>query len=159
MDAMTAPDGRPALFDGAAWVSQDGRYWWNGAAWQPIKRKGFHPNFFVMGMGLLVVAALAYMVTGVMRNTANTPAIALGVTNAHIDNEIRISFDYSRATTCNHLTFNYAFFDKGGKKISDYQDETPTNVTGHKLYHFSRWVSPPLSSSAVRFTVADVCSG
>src|SRR5205807_2283637 len=52
MSAVFGPDGRPAQFDGTAWVSADGTEFWDGAAWQPIRRPKARPS------GLVIVLAI-----------------------------------------------------------------------------------------------------
>ena len=89
MSAMVGPDGKPPTFDGAAWVSQDGRYFWNGAAWQPIKRRGFQ---LPIALPLIIVAVLvgAWFV---LQHLPQPSPIKYGVTNARIDSSTEFEFD------------------------------------------------------------------
>ncbi len=62
MDAQIRPDGQPPRFDGAAWVSQDGRHFWNGSGWQPVARPSFKPSGLFIGLALVVVVLAGYLV-------------------------------------------------------------------------------------------------
>src|SRR5260370_42023776 len=103
---VTGPDGRPAVFDGAAWVSQDRLYWWNGAAWQPIKKPGFRPSGLVIILALFVIGTVIY----IAYSNLTRPFEGEGVTNAKIDSQTQIEFDYHASGTCSSLVFNYKFF-------------------------------------------------
>ena len=158
MDAMVAPDGRPATFDGSAWVSQDGKYWWNGAAWQPIRRKQ-GPNLFVIGVGLVIIVAVALVVTGVIRPGTTKPAPpTMGVSNSKIDSSSRIEFDYARPNDCKRLNFQIVFYDKAGHSLGTYESDFKSNVTGGESHHYVFYTTDAIPPSAVRFTAADVCS-
>ena len=59
---VTGPDGQPAVFEGGAWVSQDRRYWWNGAAWLPMRKPGAaSPWLMRTGVWLLFAALVGYV--------------------------------------------------------------------------------------------------
>ena len=63
MDAPFGPDGLPARFDGGAWRSHDGLYWWNGAAWVPAAKKSLAGPWLVkFGSALVLLALLGYAV-------------------------------------------------------------------------------------------------
>ena len=157
MNVMVAPDGKPAQFNGQAWISQDGKYSWNGAAWQRIgKRRG--PNLFVIGMGVLIVGAVGLVVTGVIRPAPPppTPKVVMGVTNAKIDSSTRIEFDYARSSNCVQLRFEITFYDKAGHAqdlyIGDAQFVSP-GVTHHYVFHTDHAIPP----TSVRFAVTPTC--
>jgi hypothetical protein len=155
------PDGRPAVFDGAAWVSQDRRYWWNGAAWLPIKKTGFRPSGLVIVLGFFVIAAAAY----ILYSTLTRHFEGDGVTNARIDSSTQIEFDYHASRSCNKLTFGYKFFDSGGHQVDTLSDVNGHAVSGGSDYHFtisgSQGVvggSVTIDPRAVRFEADAVCN-
>src|SRR5882672_10411600 len=157
MDALLGPDGQPARFDGAAWVTSDGRYWWNGTAWLPVvRRRSFRPNWFVIGMAVLCVGAVIYIVRGFGEEVARRSAV-IGVTNTRIDSPTQVEFDYQRANSCQNLTFEYWFYDQGGSKIQVLRDLTSTSVIGHRVYHITVTMNTPINSSAARFLAVDTC--
>jgi hypothetical protein len=156
MSAEVGPDGRPPRFDGAAWVSQDGRYWWNGAAWQPVaKPRGFRPSGLLILLAVFIFGAVGY----VAFNLLHQPFAGEGVSNAKIDSPTEIEFDYRRASTCNDLTFQYDFFDKSGNHVDVFHDLTGGRVDGGVLNHFDIKgdASQPIASSAVRFEANATC--
>jgi hypothetical protein len=130
---IAGPDGRPAVFDGAAWVSQDRRYWWNGAAWQPIKKPGFRPSGLVIVLGLFVAGAAAV----ILYSALTRPFEGEGVSNAKIDSSTQIEFDYHASTSCSKLTFDYKFFDSGGHQVDSLSDSNAHAVNGNTDYHFT----------------------
>jgi hypothetical protein len=72
------PDGRPAVYEGGAWVSQDRRYFWNGAAWLPAKRAG--GPLINIGIGLLFLAIIGYAAyTTLATQSAYTIGFYVGV--------------------------------------------------------------------------------
>jgi hypothetical protein len=80
MDAQLGPDGRPAVFEGGAWVSQDRRFWWNGAAWLPLRRGGAGIPFVNIGIGVLFVAIIGYVgYTTLATESAYTIGFYVGV--------------------------------------------------------------------------------
>src|SRR5258708_6500357 len=113
MDAMLGPDGRPSRLDGAAWISADGRFWWNGAAWQPIKRPGLRLPIAIPAIILVVAFAAWFVVTKVLAPPGSS-VVVMGVSNAKIDGSSRIELDYARADTCPDLTFEIVFYDQAG---------------------------------------------
>ena len=161
MSTMVGPDGQPSRFDGAAWVSSDGRFWWNGAAWQPMGRPRFRPNYFVLGMAVLLVAAGIFAIQRVQYNIAHPEVVPLGFTNERIDSPTEISFDYARSTSCNSVTFTFQFFDRNGAQVADnLASEAGTYVPANKTIHFTETIrTGQIPSSAVRFTGLDVCHG
>src|SRR5258708_34898773 len=101
MDFQVGPDGQPPRFDGAAWVSQDGRHFWNGAAWQPIKKPRTRISGLVIALAVLVVAGVAFIAYAVL---SPKPFEGEGVSNARIDSSTEIEVDYRRGTTWRELT-------------------------------------------------------
>ena len=80
MDAQIGPDGRPAVFEGGAWVSQDRRFWWNGAAWLPLKKAGAGIPLANLGIGLLFLAIIGYVAyTTLATESAYTIGFYVGV--------------------------------------------------------------------------------
>ena len=155
MDAMIGPDGHPPTFNGAAWVSHDGRYWWNGAVWQPIKRRGFRPPIAVTVIVLVVLAGAWF----VLKSIPPPAPPALGVTNGSIVSSTEFTFDYRRSKTCNDLTFNYLFFEGGGKQVDKFADEKHNRVLGDKTYHFHIYAfGVTIDSHAVRFDAIPTCN-
>ncbi|SRR5579872_495248 len=61
MDTPLGPDGWPAIFESGAWLSHDRRFWWNGAAWVPLKTPSTAIPFVNIGMGLLIAATIGYV--------------------------------------------------------------------------------------------------
>ncbi len=157
MSAEIGPDGQPPRFDGAAWVSQDGRYFWNGVAWQPIARPGFRPSGLVIGLAIVVVAIGA---VGIYVALKPHPFEGEGVSNAKIDSPTEIEFDYRRGSSCANLTFEYKFFDSSGKQVDDLADTKGDAVDGGRDYHFDIKASPgepAIDSRAVRFEADATC--
>jgi len=62
MDSPIGPDGLPAILDGGAWRSHNGRYWWNGVAWVPANKSVTGQWMVKIGITLLLVALLGYAV-------------------------------------------------------------------------------------------------
>lgn len=158
---VVGPDGRPAVFDGVAWVSQDRRYWWNGAAWQPIKRPGFRPSGLVIVIGLIIAGIVFFIVY----SNLTRPFEGDGVTNATIDSSTQIEFDYHASQTCSNLNFNYKFFDGSGHQVDSLSDATGHAVSGGADYHFtisgSQGVvggSVTIDTRATRFEADAVCN-
>jgi len=80
MDTQLGPDGRPAVFEGDAWVSQDRRFWWNGAAWLPLKRAGAAIPLVNIGIVLLILAIIGYVAyTMLATESAFTVGFYVGV--------------------------------------------------------------------------------
>ena len=79
-DTQLGPDGRPALFESGIWLSQDRRFWWNGAAWLPVRRSGTGFPFANVGLGLLFVAIIGYVAyTTLATESAYTIGFYVGV--------------------------------------------------------------------------------
>src|SRR5579859_1421763 len=123
---MIGPDGLPPRFTGAAWVSQDGRYWWNGTAWQAIVTKR-GPNLALIGFVIVIVAVIAFVVYAYPRPIVDT--VQYGVTNATIDSPRQIEFDYRAHDSCNTLKFDYTFYNVQGIKVDEFQDQESSQVT------------------------------
>jgi hypothetical protein len=156
MSAEVGPDGQPPRFDGAAWVSQDGRYWWNGAVWQPVARpRGFRPSVLLIVLAVLIFGAVGYIAFSLLHQ----PFAGEGVSNAKIDSSTEIEFDYRRGSTCSNLTFQYNFFDGNGKQVDVFHDSTGGRVDGGVLTHFDIKgdASQPIDSRAVRFEADATC--
>lgn len=154
---MVAPDGSPASFNGTAWVSQDGKYWWNGAAWQPMhRRRG--PNLFVVGVGVLIAVAALLVITGVIRPAPSPPSppVVMGVTHEKIDSASRIEFDYARSTPCNYMTLQVAFYDKSGLLVDNYVGSVGS-VSGGAIHHYVFDTKQPIPQTAVRFVASPTC--
>jgi len=155
-DQLIDPSGRPPHFDGAAWVSQDGNYWWNGTAWQPILRRRRVP-WGVVGGVLAVIAASAFVIHSFPRQIIDTSTY--GATNAQIDSSGLIEFDYRAHDTCNNLTFIYTFYNPQGIKVSEFPDQQSKQVTAGQTYHFTIAIGngQQIDSSATRFTATPTC--
>ena len=80
MDAV-GPDGRPAVFEGGAWHSQDRRFRWTGAAWVATSQPQLASQWMVrIGAGFVLLAALSYAVyTMVATQSAYTVGFYVGV--------------------------------------------------------------------------------
>ena len=157
MNVMVAPDGKPAQFNGQAWMSQDGKYWWNGAAWQRIgRRRG--PNLFVIGMGVLIAAVVVLVVTGVIRPAPPppTPKVVMGVTNPKIDSSTQIEFDYARSASCSQLRFEITFYDKAGHALDRYLG-TVNFVSARSTHHYVFHTDHAIATGSVRFAVTPTC--
>jgi len=153
MSGMMGPDGKPATFDGTAWVSEDGRYWRNGAAWQPFKRRGFQPPIAVTAIVLLVLAGAWF----VLHNLPKAPPEKYGVTNAKIDSSTEFEFDYRRSATCDDLTFDYLFYDKSGHQVDHFQGEKHNKVVANETVHFDVIGFEAIDARAVRFDAIPTC--
>ena len=157
MAVEVGPDGQPPRFDGAAWVSHDGKYFWNGAAWQPIaKPRGFRPSVLVVVLAVFIFGAVGYFAF----NLLHQAYAGEGVSNAKIDSRTEIEFDYRRGSTCNNLTFHYTFFDGNGKQVDALDDASGGRVDGGVLTHFDIKgdASQPIDSRAVRFQADATCN-
>jgi hypothetical protein len=154
---MVDPAGQLPRWDGAAWISQDGRFWWNGTAWQPIVRRRQTP-WGLIALAIAIIAVIAIVVHSVPRQIIDTTQY--GVTNAQIDSPTLIEFDYRAKDSCNNLTFVYTFYDAQGIKVGEFQDEHGNQVTGGKSYHFtiSTTNGQSIDPSATRFTATPNCS-
>jgi hypothetical protein len=155
MDEIVGPDGRPAHFNGAAWISSDGAYWWNGATWQRyVVRRQFRINGFVVVMLLLCAGVASYLV---YQYTHQPPPVAQGVFNTRIVSSTEIQFDYQRATSCRDVTFEYLFFDKKDGRVQDLFGDGHHDVAAMQVNHVDVTLVTALPSSAVRFVVVDTC--
>jgi hypothetical protein len=158
LSAMIGPDGLPPTFNGAAWVSRDGKHWWNGTYWQPIVSKR-GPNYALIGMAVGIIALIAFVVIAFPRSIIDTTTY--GATNATIDSPTQIEFDYRAQDSCNNLTFVYTFYNAQGIKVGEFQDEQPRQVTAGQGYHFTVSTSSgqQVDPSATRFTATPNCPG
>lgn len=157
LSELIGPDGRPPTFDGAAWISRDGRYWWNGTAWQPIVARR-RPNFALIGMVIGIIALIGFVIYAYPRPIIDTRTY--GATNATIDSATRIEFDYRAQDSCNNLTFIYTFYNAQGIKVGEFQDEHPSHVSAGQSYHFTIDFNAGLTidPSATRFTATPNCN-
>jgi hypothetical protein len=157
MDLQVGPDGNPAHFDGAAWVSQDGRYFWNGAAWQPIKKPRTRISGLVIALGILIVAGVGFIAFAMF---SPKPFEGDGVSNARIDSSTEVEFDYRRSTTCANLTFEYRFYDAGSQQVDTFHDINGGLVSGGVMHHFDIKTDPgqPIDSRATRFVADATCN-
>lgn len=137
-------------------MSQDGNYWWNGTAWQPIVRRRRVP-WGVVGGVLAIIAASAFVIHSFPRQIIDTSTY--GATHAQIDSPGLIEFDYRAHDTCNNLTFIYTFYDQPGIKVSEFQDQQSKQVTAGQSYHFTFAIGngQQIDPSATRFTVTPTC--
>lgn len=158
MSALVGPDGRPAQFDGAAWVSADGTAFWNGAAWQPIARPRPGPSGLVIVLAIFVAAVVAFGAYEVFQRV-NEPSAGAGVSNAQIDSSTQIEFDYYRSSTCQNLTFDYRFYDSSGRLVDEFQSDTGHQVNGGRMLHITVTLQRPISSGATRFEAIATCDG
>jgi hypothetical protein len=81
------------------------------------------------------------------------------VSNSKIDSRTEIEFDYRRASTCSNLTFEYRFYDSGGKQIDVFHDLKGDRVAGGVTVHYDITGDPtqPIDSHAVRFVADATC--
>jgi hypothetical protein len=149
------PSGRRPTFDGAAWVSQDGMFWWNGTAWQPIVRRRQRP-WGVIGFVVAIVIVAAVVIHAFPRQIIDTTRY--GATNTVIDSSTQIEFDYRAQDSCNNLTFVYTVFDQQGIKVSEFQDSFSRQVTAGQTYHLVFDTGQPIDPSATRFTATPNCN-
>jgi hypothetical protein len=155
LSELVDPSGRRPRFDGAAWVSQDGAYWWNGTAWQPIVRRRTPPPW-----GLIVAVVVILGVIAVVVYTHQGPLIDLsqyGATNTVIDGPTQVEFDYRAQDTCSNLTFIYTFYDAQGIKVGEVSESFGREVKAGQSYHFTVALSQPIDPSAARFTATPNC--
>ena len=155
LSEMIGPDGLPPRFTGAAWVSQDGRYWWNGTAWQAIVTKR-GPNFALIGFVIAIIAIIGFVIYAYPRPIVDTTVY--GVTNARIDSSTQIEFDYRAQDSCNTLKFVYTFYNAQGIKVDELQDQQSSQVTAGRSYHFTITAfGQSIDASATRFTATPTC--
>ena len=157
MDFQVGPDGQPPRFDGAVWVSQDGKHFWNGGGWQPIKKPRTRISGLVIALAVLIVAGVAFIVYAVL---SPKPFEGEGVSNARIDSTTEIEFDYRRSTTCSKLQFEYRFFDGGSNEVDTFHDITGSVVSGGVTHHFDIRTDPsqPIDPRATRFVADATCN-
>ena len=154
-DELIDPSGRRPRFDGAAWVSQDGKFWWNGTAWQPIARPRRVP-WGVIGFVAAILVVAAVIVHQFPRQIIDTTQY--GATNYTIDSTTQIEFDYRAQDSCNNLTFIYTFYDAQGIKVGEFKDSQSHQVNAGQSYHMVIDTTDPIDPSATRFTATPVCN-
>ena len=154
---MVDPNGRPPHFDGAAWVSEDGGFWWNGTAWQAIVRQRQVPWGIVGGIVAIIVVAAIVIFS--FRGHLTIDTSTYGATNEQIDSSALIEFDYRDQNGCNNLTFIYTFYNQQGIKVSEFDDQLSRSVTAGQSYHFTISIAngQGFDPSATRFTVTPTC--
>jgi hypothetical protein len=136
-------------------VSQDGRFWWNGTAWQPIVRPRQLP-WGVIGFVVVLLAIGAFVVLAFPRQLIDTNHY--GATNATIDGPTQIEFDYLAQDSCSDLTFIYTFYNPEGIKVGEVKDSQSKQVTARQSSHFTIGLSQPIDPSATRFTATPNCN-
>ena len=150
------PSGRRATFDGAAWVSQDGKFWWNGTTWQPIAAQRRRIPWGVIGAVVVIMVIAAVVIHSVPRQLIDTNTY--GATNAKIDSPVMIEFDYMSQDSCSAMVFVYTFYNAEGIKVTEFQDPYARTVNAGQGYHFTVAASQPIDPSATRFTVTPNCT-
>lgn len=68
------PDGRPAVFEGGGWVSQDRRFRWNGGVWLPVKSQLVGYWLQRVGVSIVFLALVGYVIV-----TIATTATVYGI--------------------------------------------------------------------------------
>lgn len=155
VEQFIGPDGKPAHFDGAAWISSDGAFWWNGQVWQRYAvRRRFRINGFVLVMLLVCAGVASYLI---YQYTHQPPPVAQGAFNTNIVSSSVIEFDYQRGTNCKDVTFEYQFFDKKDIKVQDLFGDGHHAVQAMQVYHVHVTLLDSLPATAVRFIAIDTC--
>jgi hypothetical protein len=153
---MVDPSGRRPRFDGAAWVSQDGRFWWNGTAWQPIVAPRRRVPWGIIGLIVVSLAIAALIVHANPRPIIDTNHY--GASNTTIDSPNQLEFDYLAQDACANLTFIYTFYDAQGIKVGEVTDSVSRQVAAGQSYHFVIDTSQEIDPSATRFTATPTCN-
>src|SRR2546425_7129504 len=79
-DTQIGAGGRRAVFDGSAWVSADGQYYWDGAKWLPLEKPDARLPLLNLGIGILIVALVGYLAyTTLATESAFTIGFYVGV--------------------------------------------------------------------------------
>ena len=149
------PSGHRPHFDGAAWVSQDGRFWWNGTGWQPIVAPKRPLPWALIGVVVVILVVLAFVVHAYNRPIIDTTQY--GASNTTIDGPTQIEFDYIAQDDCRNLTFVYTFYDAQGVKVAEFSDSSSRQVSARQSYHFVVATPQPLDPSATRFNATPNC--
>ena len=155
MSEQVDPSGQRPRWDGAAYVSQDGRFWWNGTTWQPIVRPRQTP-WGIIGFVVAVLAIVAIVIVVFPRKIIDTNHY--GASNATIDGPNQVEFDYVSQDNCNNLTFIYTFYNPQGIKVSEFKDSLSRQVNAGQSYHFVIALNDAIDPSATRFTATPNCS-
>lgn len=169
MATEIGPDGQPPKFNGSAWVSQDGRWIWNGVAWQPYVRRRLPPTPALIGLVIAVLVVAGFFAYKALKPATPyekapppaTPYEGAGVTNGKIDSPTQIEFDYSRSSYCKNVVFEYKFYDSRGALVDDLADSGGSPVDANTTYHFVIKSNPgdqPIDSRAVRFEAVATCT-
>jgi hypothetical protein len=125
------------------------------AAVAPPARRRRSPAWILILVAVVVVAGVAFVIHGLPGPTDNTP---YGVSNPKIDSSTQIEFDYRAKTSCNSLVFDYKFFNASGSQVDEFQDESQSQVTAGKSYHFTITASgQQIDSSSKTFTADPTC--
>jgi hypothetical protein len=157
MSANVDPSGQAPVFNGTTWVSADGKYVWNGTAWQPVAAPRRRAPWIIVGLALVFIAGIAFVIRAIPGPTDTTP---YGVTNTKIDSSTQIEFDYRAQKDCNSLVFDYVFYDSTGAQVDEFKDDTGSQVTANKSYHFTIQANSgqTIDSKATRFTATPTCN-
>jgi len=156
MSAVFGPDGRPAQFDGTAWVSADGTHFWNGAAWQPIGRPKPRRSGLVIVLAIFVAGVVLFGGYRLFQRVT-TPYAGDGVSNAQMDSSTQIEFDYKRSATCHSLTFDYRFFDSKGAMVDELESQQGHEIAGGRSIHVTANTARSIDSRATRFEALATC--
>jgi hypothetical protein len=99
---------------------------------------------------LIVGGAIAYFV---FHGSTQT------VANAQIVSPTEIQFDYTAASNCANMTFQYTFYDASGTEVSVFNGQQSHSVTGGQTSHVTSDATPPdtIDPTATRFDVAATC--
>ena len=74
------PDGRPAVFEGGGWVSQDRRFRWNGVVWTPVKTPFVGYWMHRVGISMVFLALVGYAIFTIATTaTAYTIGFYVGI--------------------------------------------------------------------------------
>ena len=149
------PSGRRPSWDGAAWVSQDRNFWWNGTAWQPIVKRRQVP-WGIIGFVVAILMVGALVVHYFPRQIIDTTQY--GATGMRIDGPTLIEFDYRAQGSCSSLIFIYTFYNAQGFKVGEVVDSQSRQVNDGQSYHMTIGLSGPIDPSATRFTVTPNCN-
>jgi hypothetical protein len=150
-------------------LSPDGRYRWDGSAWQPVtveelaaqsrasivappKKKNLWWVWPLVIIG--VVGAIALGGGG----HTSTPQM---ISNAKIDSGLQIEFDYYASTSCGNLTFQYAFYDSNANQLGLSNGAESHSVSSGKSYHVTvaaATLDDRIPANATNFTVSPRCA-
>jgi hypothetical protein len=78
METFLGPDGKPVVFEGEAYYSQDRRHKWNGIDWVPVKPPRYTPRWLSVALKLGFIAILIYAVIAAGASMSPTAAYNAG---------------------------------------------------------------------------------